>query len=120
MKIYIKIKTPKGYAKSTEFKLRPFLIGRKGKIHKIMTNKNDDQILWIVDAKPRQYNKIIKNVTFYQFMIKKVMSNKTVQKVAKITDEQKKELNNMLTDQTQIDVVQKKDWEKIKKEFIEI
>lgn len=120
MEIYIRIKTPKGQAKKAEFNLRPFLIGRKGKLNKIMTNKDDNQILWIVDAQPRQYNKIIKNVTTYQYMVKKIMSNKTVQKVAKITDEQKKELNDMLTDQTKIDIIQKKDWEKIKKEFKEI
>jgi hypothetical protein len=118
--IKILIKTPSGYAKSTEYKLRPFLIGRKGKIHKILTNDLDNQILWIVDAQPRQYHKIIKNVTVYKTMISKIMQNKTIQKVAKITADQKKELNNMLTDQTEIDVIKEKDWEEIKKEFKEI
>lgn len=118
--IKILIKTPSGYAKSTEYKLRPFLIGRKGKMHQILTNKEDSKILWIVDAQPRQYHKIIKNVTVYKTMISKIMQNKTIQKVAKITADQKKELNNMLTDQTEIDVIKEKDWEEIKKEFKEI
>lgn len=118
--IKIRITTPKGYAKSTEFKLRPFLIGRKGKMHKIMTTPDDDKILWIVEAKPRQYTKIIKNVSAYKVMIKGILKNKAVQKVARLNDDQKKELDKMLMDQTEIDLVKESDWKKIKKEFKEI
>ena len=118
--IKILIKTPAGYAKSTEFKLRPFLIGNKGKIHKILTNKNDDQILWLVDAKAGQYMKIIKNVSTYRSMVASILKNKTVRKVARLTEDQKKELDHMLDDQTQISIVKENEWGKIKKEFKEI
>ena len=118
--IMIIIKTPVGYAKSTQFKLKPFLIGNKGKMHKIMINKDDSKILWIVEANVRQYTKIIRNVTMYKTMIAGVLKNKTVKKLAKLNQDQEKELNNMLTDQTEIDVVKSKDWNKIKKEFKEI
>ena len=117
MMLKIRIRTPKGHAKKTEHRIRPFIIGNKGKMHKIMTNKDDNQILWIVDAKPRQYTKIIKNVSAYKIMIEKIMSNKTVQKVARISDDQKEELNKMLMDQTEIDIIKEQDWETIKKEF---
>ena len=120
MQIKILIKTPKGHAKKTEFQIRPFLIGNKGKIHKIMTNAEDNKILWIVDAKEGQYFKIIKNVSAYRTMISAIMGNKTVKKVARITPEQEAELNDMLLNQTEIDVVLEKDWDKIKKEFKEI
>lgn len=117
MMLRIRIRTPDGYARSTEKKIKPFIIGNKGKMHKILTTKKDNQIIWIVDAKPRQYTKIIKNVAVYKTMITKIMSNKTVRKMAKLTDEQKADLDHMLVDQTEIDVVKLKDWEKIKKEF---
>lgn len=116
----ILIKTPNGYAKSTEFKLRSFIIGRKGKLHKIMTNDLDNKILWIVDAEVRQYTKIIKNVSSYKVMMTSVLKNKTVQKVAKLKGDQKKELDEMLNEQTEIDIVKEKDWDEIKKEFHEI
>lgn len=118
--IKIIIKTPVGYAKSTQFKLKPFLIGNKGKLNHIMTNDDDSKILWIVDANARQYTKIIRNVTAYKVMIKGILNNKTVRKVAKLNKDQEQELNNMLTEQTEIDIVQMKDWDKIKKEFKEI
>jgi len=120
LKLKIIIKTPVGYAKSTQFKLKPFLLGRKGKLHKIMTNDDDSQILWIVEADYRQYSKIIRNVTMYKTMISGILNNKTVRKIAKLNKDQEAELNNMLTDQTEIDVIKEKDWEKIKKEFKEI
>ena len=120
IELKILIKTPIGYAKSTEFKLRPFLIGRKGKLHKIMTNTTDDKILWIVAADPKRYLKIIRNVTAYKTMIGGLLKNKTVRKVARLNDQQKKDLDDMLEDQTEIDIVKEGEWEKIKKEFIEI
>ena len=120
MELKILIKTPDGYAQSTEKRLRPFLIVNKGKLHKIMTNKKDNKILWIVDAKPRQYKKIIRNVSTYKIMVTSILKNKTVQKVAKLSEQDKKDLDSMLDDNTEIDVVLNKDYDNIKKEFHDI
>lgn len=116
----ILIKTPIGYAKSTEFKLRPFLLGRNGKLHKIMTNAEDNKILWIVEADPNQYIKIIKNVSAYTAIMRNVLSNKTLRRVAKISKEDGAKLDEMLQDQTEIDIIKENELAEIMKEFKEI
>ena len=120
VEIKVLIKTPVGYAKTTEYKLRKFLIGNKGHLHKIMTTPEDDKILWIVEANPRQYMKIIRNVGGYKSMISGILKNKTVRKVAKLDQDQINELDKMLNDQTEIDLIKENEWQEIKKEFVYI
>lgn len=120
MELKISIKTPKGYAKSTEFKLRPWLIGRNGKLHKIMTNAEDNQILWIVDAEPRRYSKIIKNVSMYGTMIKGIMNNKLLRRAAKLSKEGQAELDDMLMQQTTVDIIRENELQEIMKEFKDV
>lgn len=120
MEIKIRIKTPKGYAKSTEFKLRPWLIGKNGKLHKILTNADDNQILWIVNAQPRRYNKIIKNVSMYGTMIKGIMNNKLLRKAARLSKDDQEELDDMLMQQTTVDIIKQNELQAIMKEFKEI
>lgn len=118
--IKILIKTPKGYAKKTEYQLRPFLIGRNGKLHKILTNEVNDKILWIVEAEPRQYTKIIRNVNAYALLIRKIISNKILRRAAKLSKDGEAELESMLIDQTEIDVVKENELPDIMKEFKEV
>jgi hypothetical protein len=115
--IKILIKTPVGYAKSTEVRLRPFLVGNSGKVNSIKTNAKDNKIMWVVDAKPNQFNKIIRNVSFYSHTVKSILSNKIVRKMANISDADAKELDNMLNNQTQISVVKEKEYSEVMKEF---
>lgn len=116
MQLKVLIKTPKGYAKSTEGKLRPFLLGRS-KLHRIMTSKGDDKILWIVECKGNDYSRIIKNVSSYHALIKGVLSSRIVRGVARLTKDQEKELDSMLFQQTEIDIVKENEMQELMKEF---
>ena len=108
MQVKIRIKTPKGQAKGTEKKLRPFILGLK-KPHKIETNKADNQIIWTIDDKPRKIMKITRNVAMYDTMLTQLLTNKSVKKSINkaLDDKGKKELNTMLFKQTKVEVIHK-------------
>lgn len=118
MKLMIRIKTPKGYAASTEKKLRPFIIGLRRVDHEILTSKDDDQILWIIDAGTKDYMRIVRNVAMYDKLVHNILNRKKIRKLAKLTREQEKELDDMLFNQTAVEMIHKYDHEKTKKKFI--
>lgn len=108
MKVRIRIRTPKGYARSTELRMRPMIIGKANKLtNKVYANKNDDTIIWIVEGGVRDIMRISNNVNKYELIIKGVFNNKMFKKVylKKLSEQGKKDLKNLLTDQTKIDVV---------------
>jgi len=117
MELMIRIKTPKGYAASTEKKLRPFIIGLRRVDHEILTNKDDTQILWIINSGSKDYCRIVRNVALYDKMLHKVLDSKKVRKVAKLDKKQEKELDEMLFNQTEVEMIPKLDREKLKKKF---
>lgn len=116
VELKILIKTPAGYAKSTEGKLRPFLLGRQ-KLHKILTNEQDNKILWIVDCQPKDYMRITRNVATYTVMIKKVMGNKIVRRAARLSKQDEDQLNDMLDNQTEVDIIKENEMAEIMKDF---
>ena len=119
MRLMIRIKTPKGYATSTERKLRPFILGlRRKDNHEILTSKDDDQILWIIQSGSRDYMRICKNVAMYDKIVGNVLGRKTIRRVARLSKEQEMELDDMLFNQTSVDIISRAEQEKIKKGFI--
>jgi hypothetical protein len=106
LQLRILITTPKSYARSTEQKLRPFIVGKNAACHTIMVNADDTQILWIVDCQDsRRMLKIQKNVLQFDFVMKKVLENKVLRKFAKLSKEDEEQLNTMLLNQTQVCLV---------------
>lgn len=106
MLTHVKIKTPKGYAKKIEWKLRPFLIG----IHQpkeIKTNKDDSEIVWTIEAPVRRILKINRNVALFDSLMTNVMQNRKVKKrINKHLDkDQQQELDEMLFKHTEVKIV---------------
>ena len=108
MKVKIRIRTPKGYAKSTELQLRPLIIGKTKRLtNDTYANKKDNEIYWEVEGNPRDIFRITRNVNRYSMIIDGAFNNKMFKKVylKKLSDEGKKELKDMLSNQTQVDVI---------------
>ena len=110
MKVKIEIKTPKGSAKSTEFKISPFIIGELTKKKVKMdsyVNDDDDTIYWEIEGEARYLLKISRNVALYELMINKVLDNKLMKTTMRknLNQEQEKELKDMLQNQTKVKVI---------------
>lgn len=114
MQIKVLIKTPKGNAKATEKKIRPFLVKSK-EIHETRVNKADNQIVWTIDCTVKRALKIQKNVAYFDTIMKGVMNNKTLKKAvrSKLSDQDEKELNNMLSEQTSVKIIKQADAEEL-------
>lgn len=121
MQSRILIKTPEGYAQSTEKKLRPFILGIKKKHkHEIYCSNADDQILWIVESDIKNHFRIQRNVKVFDKLISSMLSNKAVRKIAKLNKDQVQELDKMLFEQTKVTLLTDDETEEIKKEFKKI
>ena len=105
MKIKIRIRTPKGRAKSVQKKLQPRIVGKHKAKHTVRTNKNDDIIMWDVEGDPRHVHKIARNVLQYDVMMNKILSSKALRRAAKLDEEEMKILDNMLKNQTKIEII---------------
>jgi len=110
MELRISVKTPKGQAKGTRKKLQPFLIGGAKKIKEVYVNKDDSEMIWVVEGTPRDYVSIMKRLQLYETMISGIFKNKIMKKflgskTANISDDQQKELNDMLTKGTKIKII---------------
>lgn len=107
MEIQIKIKTPKGQATKVEQKIRFFILGNRIQQIKTIGNKEDDTIIWQINADPRKTNKILRNVALYDTIMEKMLTHKRVKKtINKQLDlEGQEELRNMLINQTTVTVI---------------
>jgi hypothetical protein len=106
MEIKIEIKTPRGQAKATSKKLKPFILGFKKVKNTVWANKDDDRIFWVVDCKDsRSYMAIIRNLTIFDRLVTGILNNKLVHGVARLKPDEMAELNEMLHNQTKIRVV---------------
>ena len=119
MQLKVLIKTAPGHAKSIEYQLRPFIIGRS-KLHKIYANKKNDKMLWLIECKGNDWSRITKNVSRFDYVMKGILSNRVVRGLAKLTKEQQKELDGMLTNQTEVDIVKELEMPELLKEFVEL
>jgi len=128
MEIKILINTPKGQAKGTEKKLRPFLLG-KNKPKELWTNEEDNQIVWIIDTDVRRAMKIQRNVMVFDKMMESVLNHKYVKGTIhkKLSKEDQAQLKDMLQNQTTVEVIKTYTdednkrtsiWEKIKSKFV--
>ena len=129
MELKIKVTTPKGQAKATEKKLRPFLLGGR-KINAVWTNEDDNEIYWEIHTDIRNAMKIQRNVSMYDSTIKSIFEHKLVKKMSekKLSLEDNAQLKDMLANQTSIEIIKastaeeliednKTFWQKIKEKF---
>lgn len=106
MQLKILITTPEGQAKGTAGKLKAYILGAHAIGQETYVNKNDSQILWIIECQDsRRAQKITKNVARFDIVMRKTLENKIVRKVARLSEEQRKELDEMLLNQTQVSLV---------------
>lgn len=112
MKIIVKIKTPKGQASKTEYKIQPFILGVKKPFmqnYKLETkgSKNDDLIIWHIEAPPSKIFSINKKVAMYDKMIEMIFTNKWSMKAIDktLSKEGQAELKDMLKNQTKIEII---------------
>lgn len=129
MEIKIRIRTPKGQAKGTEKKLRPFLLGGR-QLSEVWTNEEDNELYWVVNTDVRNAMKISRNVAAYANIIKGMFDNKLMRKVSdkQLSPEDKAELKDMLLNQTEVEIIKeataqeivegnKTFWQRIKEKF---
>lgn len=133
MEIKIEIKTPIGYAKSTEQKLRPWIVGTKTKPKEMYVNKKDDTLYWVVEAPVKTCLRIQKNVTLYESLVKGILDSRMVKKAIrdKFDKKKEKELRDMLFKHTTITIIKqataneivgnnKTLWDNIKERFTKV
>lgn len=106
MKTKVLIKTPKGYALSTQKKLMPFILGLKRKsTHEIHTTKDDDEIIWIIESDIKTHFRITRNIILFDKLVSTLLNNKSIRKLAKLTKSQEHELDRMLFKQTKVELI---------------
>ena len=104
MEIKLKIKTPPGQAQASMNKLRPFLLGLT-KTKEAYVNKDDSQIVWVIDTDIKRALSIQANASRFDFVMKNMLGNKHIQKMCNKEDLPK--LKDMLTNQTKVEVIKK-------------
>ena len=121
MEIKIKIKTPKGEAKSSAWKLQPFLLGNFQKIKEHYVSPDDDEIVWVVEADVRKCTAISMRVNLYESAIKWAFNSKPVKwAMRKATRKDQELVKDMINKGTTIEIIKTatySEWEKQKKPF---
>lgn len=104
MELKIKIKTPKGHAKVTSERLdfRKFILGFRTKTKESYVNKDNSEIVWVLDVPVRKAISIQRRIASYGVMLKAVLGNPVVKKV--MQPGQEKELD-LLLQETKIEVI---------------
>jgi hypothetical protein len=119
--IKIKIKTPKGEAKSAQWKLRPFLLGNFQKIKETHISPDDDEIMWVIEADVRKCSAITMRVNLYDSAIKWAFTSKAVKwAMKKSTRKDQEVVRDMIKNGTTIEVIKTAsydEWVKEKKPF---
>ena len=106
MIIKIRIKTPKGKAKSTDEYIRFWILPFK--VKPIATyNKEDSIINWVVDVDSRKAERIYKNVGRFDGMISTILSSRAFKKrgAKAVGEEGMKEIEDMLKNHTSCEIV---------------
>ena len=114
MILQILVTTPKGYAKSTEKLIKPFILGLRSK-HDIYFNKADTQLMWIVDTTVKKGFQIGRNISSFdtlkkassQQLKKKLLKHKMIRKMTKLSTEDMEKFDEIFKD-TQVTIVKDK------------
>lgn len=117
MKTRIQIRTPKGHAKKTERKLRPFLLGFHKCTNIVHSNKADDCIIWVVEGDPRTICKISRNVARFDSIVQNLFNNKMVHgAVQKLKKDDQIQLKQMLINQTSVEIIKDAEFQELIKD----
>ena len=108
MKIKIRIKTPKGNALRIEKKVRFYLLP-KGVKPIIQSNRDNSQIIWLVDTDSRRMSKLIRNVVRFDVIISSVIKSKIFRKAALkgVGEKGVKELEDMIKNHTSCEIIKR-------------
>lgn len=101
MELKIKIKTAKGYAASTEKKLRPFILKSKSP-SSIYISDDDDTIFWHIEGDIRDMLRIENNVNRFDMVFKAALQQVSRRKVVtkRLSKDGLKELMDLSHDTT--------------------
>lgn len=117
MQLKILISTPKdqakGFGNDPIYKL--LLLGRS-KIIETKVNKNNDKLVWIVEAKGSQFDGIMQRVSLFKATCLAVINNRAFGFMTKMTHDQKQKLKEMMQN-TMVMVIKLTEWEEISHEF---
>jgi hypothetical protein len=114
MKIRIMITTPKGQAKDTDKRIRPFLIGFNRVKVDTYINKEDNKMFWEVEGDIRPVMKVQNNVARFDVFLNMLLTNKMVSgQVKKMKKEDREELLKMLKEQTTCELIKEATAEEI-------
>jgi hypothetical protein len=110
MRLKIKITTPPGLAKSTEPKIKPFILGLFKRIRCQTTiDEKDEVINWIIEAGSRDIDRIMHNLIHWQAMTELMLKQKPLEwvlrKVGGASKEQLAQVREMITQKTKIELV---------------
>lgn len=131
MKVKIKISTPKGQARGTSEKLRPFLIGFNKVKCETYVSPEDDIIFLDVEGDARRVLKVTANAYGYSEIVKNIFKKKVMGKGISdaLNEKDAAELEKMLTEGTKVEIIReasaeelvglekKTFWETIKEKF---
>jgi hypothetical protein len=134
MQVKIKITTPKGQAKGTLNKLKPFLIGFNKVKHEAYVNQDDNEMYLECEGTPRQILNISRNANLYSSFVEQIFKKKVMGKgIADLAanKEDIMELENMLKEGTKVEVIKqasaqelvdnnKSMWQRMKEGFIKV
>ena len=119
MEIKILITTPKGNARGTEAKLRTALL-KWDAPKKIIINKADNKIIWIIEGDIKKCLKIQKNIIGFQKLAQYFLNNKLVKKgINKLADspEDYEKLKQAFINNTKIEIIKYNDFPDIENNF---
>lgn len=109
MIIRVLINTPDGAASNVEKRFRKWIIGKVAKIkNDVWVNKENNQVMWEVEADVKTCLKINRNVLLYDRLICSVFENKASAKALKMmadSTEDFEKLKEMLKEHTSIEVI---------------
>lgn len=131
MEIKVMITTPKGEASKTSKRLQPFILAAK-RPDKVMVNKADNKIIWIINAPVKKCLNIQRNLMYFDAIMSNILDNKLMKKHirSKLPPEQEQELKSLLQKQTKVEVIKeatlkemveanKTFWDRLKETFTE-
>lgn len=109
MEIKISIQTPKGEAKKSQERLKPFLLGRRIHAKESYVNEENSTVYWVVEAGVRDIVRIRKNIDKFDAVMRKVLDQKKIKQTIqeKLTSEDQENLREMLKQHTKVEVITK-------------
>lgn len=108
MRLRLEVQTPPGQAAGSERKLRVVLLGVLKRPEQTWTSPDDSTFYWEIDATPKEYVRVTKNVGRFQgamsFLFDKKLFRKTIEGLAN-HKEDVETVRQMLTDGTKVNII---------------